>query len=105
MLLQSCQPPSPSSRGAASGALSQPLSPPQPQPPPEPEFHIQHAVQGTFDDRMLSSLQGDAQAGNWEEQLKQMNMTPEDVIGKIMSEPTLATVGTRHLQTCHSSRS
>lgn len=55
-------------------------------------------MQGTFDDRMLSALQGDAEAGNWEDQLKQMNMTPEDVIGKIMSEPDLAAVGTQHLQ-------
>ena len=49
-------------------------------------------MQGTFDDRMLEALQGDASAGNWEEQLKQMNMTPEDVISKIMSDPELAQV-------------
>ena len=68
-----------------------------------PIFTSKHAVQGTFDDRMLNALQGEAQAGDWEEQLKQMNMTPEDVIGKIMSEPTLAKVGTKHLQTWYAS--
>lgn len=49
-------------------------------------------MQGTFDDRMLEALQGDASAGNWEDQLKSMNMTPEDVIAKIMADPELAQV-------------
>ena len=61
-----------------------------------PNAKSKRYVQGTFDDRMINALQGDPQAGNWEEQLKQMNMTPEDVIGKIMSEPTLAQVGPQH---------
>lgn len=53
-------------------------------------------MQGGFDPRMLSALQNDANAGNWEEQLKSMGMTPQDVLGKIMSDPTLAQVGTQH---------
>lgn len=49
-------------------------------------------VQGTFDESMLSGMQGEASAGNWEEQLKQMNAKPEDFI-RMMRDPILATVG------------
>ena len=40
----------------------------------------------------MEALQGDAATGNWEDALKEMNMTPEEVIQKIMSDPELAGV-------------
>lgn len=55
-------------------------------------------MQGNFDPKMMEALQGDAATGNWEDALKEMNMTPEEVIQKIMSDPELA--GVRSLTCC-----
>lgn len=49
-------------------------------------------VQGVFDDRMLDALQGDASGTDWQEQLRQQNLSPQDVMTKIMSDPELAQV-------------
>ena len=54
-------------------------------------------VQGAFDPRMMDALQGEAGGQAFEQSLKEMNMTPEEVMKKIMSDPELAVVS---LQTC-----
>lgn len=50
------------------------------------------AVQGAFDPRMMEALQGEAGGVDFEQSLKEMNMTPEEVMKKIMSDPELAVV-------------
>ena len=57
-------------------------------------------VQGSLDPKMMDALQGDTNAANWEEQLKALNMTPEEVIQKIMSDPELAGVRLHRLMDC-----
>lgn len=56
-----------------------------------PEYRAQLEAtlsnQGAFDPKTMEALQMDT---NWEEQLKAINMTPEVVIEKIMSDPELA---------------
>lgn len=49
-------------------------------------------AQGAFDPKTMEALQMDT---NWEEQLKAINMTPEVVIEKIMSDPELAEVSSQ----------
>ncbi len=46
---------------------------------------------------MMEALQGEAGSVDFEQSLKEMNMTPEEVMKKIMSDPELAVVS---LQTC-----
>lgn len=46
---------------------------------------------------MMDALQGEAGGVAFEQSLKEMNMTPEEVMKKIMSDPELAVVS---LQTC-----
>ena len=45
----------------------------------------------------MDALQGEAGGQAFEQSLKEMNMTPEEVMKKIMSDPELAVVS---LQTC-----
>ncbi len=46
---------------------------------------------------MMDALQGEAKNVDFEQSLKDMNTTPEEVMKKIMSDPELAVVS---LQTC-----
>ncbi len=62
-----------------------------------PQSGISISVQGAFDPRMMDTLQGEAGGVAFEQSLKEMNMTPEEVMKKIMSDPELAVVS---LQTC-----
>ena len=55
------------------------------------------SVQGAFDPRMMDALQGEAKNVDFEQSLKDMNTTPEEVMKKIMSDPELAVVS---LQPC-----
>ena len=48
------------------------------------------AVQGAFGEGMLGN--GDVSMDNVQEKLKELNMTPEDVLQKMMAEPALAQV-------------
>lgn len=56
------------------------------------------AVQGTFDPGMMGAVQNsDLDMDNINEKLKDMNLTPEQIIQKMMSEPALAQVRVQDL--------
>ncbi len=61
-------------------------------------FQCADSVQGAFDPRMMEALQGQAGGVDFEQSLKEMNMTPEEVMQKIMSDPELAVVSQNQQQ-------
>ena len=56
-------------------------------------FILKRSVQGVVDDGVLDLLQDDNVIRKYDAWLKKVNMTPEDMFQKMMSEPTLARVG------------